>query len=262
MLADNLAVSHTKGPCRRHVLALLEHQNLASDHPCHSHPVQKGKDDKHGDEAGSHLLHPLKARDGGQLVDAGPQRHGQQDNQQDIRYGVQDVGKPHHDVIHPAAGKAGHRAKGSADEQHQDGAHDAHRQADPGGHHQPDGKVPAQLIGAADVGEHLFPRLNPLQLGFAVLKEGQVFAVLDLLVVGIGPKAGQDVGKDDDQQDKEEADHGDPVLPQPAQAVGPEVDAFPHNDEAFLFVGGGGGKVVGGVCELCFFVHGAFPPFC
>ena len=45
-------------------------------------------------------------------------------------------------------------------------------------------------------GEHLLPRLDALEFGLAVLKGGEVLAVLDLLVVGIGPKAGQDVGKE------------------------------------------------------------------
>lgn len=53
-----------------------------------------------------------------------------------------------------------------------------------------------------------------------------------------------DIGHEGDQQDDDQADHGDLVFAQTAHAVLPEVDALTHDDKAFLLVVGRGGKVL------------------
>ena len=44
------------------LLEKAEHQDLASDHPCHSHPVKKRKHDENTDQVLAHHLDPSKAR--------------------------------------------------------------------------------------------------------------------------------------------------------------------------------------------------------
>ena len=94
------------------------------------------------------------------------------------------------------------------------------------------------------MGEYVLALVDELLLGGRILKRSQVVAALDLLLIAVGPEAGQNIGHEGDQQDDDQADHGDLVFAQTAHAVLPEVDALAHDHKALLFLIAGRQKVV------------------
>ena len=244
MLFDDAAAGSAQGTCSGDILALFQRKHLRAHDTRHANPVQQSKDDEDGHHVGAKLLHPAKAGLGSQVLQRFLDGHSQQDDEQDVRDGVQNIGDTHHDVIDPAACKGRHSAVGGADEQHQHGGQQADGQGHAGAHHNADGEVTAHTVGAQDVGEDLFAGVDELLLGGRILKRGQVVAALDLLLVAVGPERGQHVGENCNQDDDHQAEHGDLVFAQAAQAVLPEVDALAHDDKAFFLVVGCGGKVL------------------
>ncbi len=132
-----------------------------------------------------------KAGLGSQVLQRFLDGHSQQDDEQDVRDGVQNIGDTHHDVIDPAACKCGDGAVGRADEQDQHRGQQADGQGDAGAHHDTHGKVTAHTVGAQDVGEDLFAGVDELLLGGRILKRGQVVAALDLQLIAVGPQDGR-----------------------------------------------------------------------
>ena len=244
VLLDDAPAGGTQRAGSGDVLALLQRQDLGADDTRHADPVQQGKDDEDGHHVGAELLHPAEAGLGGQALQRFLDGHGQQDDEQDVGDGVENIGNTHHDVIDPAARKCGDGAVGRTDEQDQHRGQQADRQGDAGAHHDTHGKVTAHTVGAQNVGEYVLALVDELLLGGRILKRSQIVAALDLLLIAVGPEAGQNIGHEGDQQDDDQADHGDLVFAQTAHAVLPEVDALAHDDKAFLLVVGRGGKVL------------------
>ena len=149
---------------------------------------------------------------GGQALQRFLDGHGQQDDEQDVGDGVENIGNTHHDVIDPAARKCGDGAVGRTDEQDQHRGQQADGQGDAGAHHDTHGKVTAHTVGAQNVREYVLALVDELLLGGRILKRGQVVAALDLLLIAVGPEAGQNIGHEGDQQDDDQADHGDLVF--------------------------------------------------
>ena len=244
MLLDDTAAGSAQCAGSGDVLALLQDQDLAAHDTRHAHPVQQSEDDEDGDHVGAQSLHPLEAGLGGQTFQGLLQGHAQQDDQQDIRDGVQDIRDTHHDVVHPAAGKGRHSTVGGTDDQHQHRGDQADGQGHAGAHHDTHRKVTAHTVGAQNVREYLFAGVDAGLLRGRVLERCQIVAALHLLRVAVGPHGRQQVGKDGNGDDEHKADHGDLVLLQAAQTVLPEVDALAHDHKALLFLVAGRQKVV------------------
>ena len=225
------------------ILALFQRQDLGADDTRHADPIQQREDDEDGHHIGAEGLHPAEAGLGRQRFQRFLDGHSQQDNEQDVGDGVENIGNAHHDVIDPAARKCGDSAVGRTDEQDQHRGQQADGQGDAGAHHDTHGKVTAHTVGAQNVGEYVLALVDELLLRGRILKRSQVVAALDLLLVAVRPEAGQNVGHEGDQQDDHQADHGDLVFLQAAHAVLPEVDTLTHDNEALLLVVGCGGEI-------------------
>ena len=244
MLFNDTAAGSAQCAGSGNVLALLQDQDLAADDTRHAYPVQQSKDDEDGDHVGAKGLHPLEAGLGSQCIQRIFQGHAQQDDQQNIGDGVQNICNTHHDIIHPAAGKGRNRTIGGADDQHQHRSDQTDGQADAGAHHDTHSKVTTHTVGAQNVREHFFACVDTRLLGSRVLKGLQVVAAFHLLGIAVRPDSGQQVGKDGNGNDEHKADHGDLVLLQAADTVLPEVDAFAHDHQTLLFLIAGGQKIL------------------
>ena len=181
MLFDDTAAGSAQCAGSGDVLALFQDQDLAADDTRHADPVQQSKDDEDGDHVGAKGLHPLEAGLGGQRIQRILQSHAQQDDQQNIRDGVQNIGDTHHDIVHPATGKGGNSAVGGADDQHQHRSDQTNGQADTGAHHDTHRKVTTHTVGAQNVREHLFAGIDAGLLRGRVLERCQIVAALHLL---------------------------------------------------------------------------------
>ena len=244
MLLDDAAAGRAECAGCGDILALLQRQDLRADDTRHADPVQQREDDEDRHHVGAELLHPAEAGLGGQALQRFLDGHGQQDDEQDVGDGVENIGDAHHDVIDPAARKCGDGAVGRADEQDQHRGQQADGQGDAGAHHDTHGKVTAHAVGAENMRKDLLARVDELLLSGRILKRSKVVAALDLQLIAVGPQGRQNIGHKRDEQDDDQADHGDLVFAQTAHAVLPEVDALAHDDKAFLLVVGRGGKVL------------------
>ena len=244
MLLDDAAAGRAECAGCGDILALLQRQDLRADDTRHTDPVQQREDDEDRHHVGAELLHPAEAGLGGQALQRFLDGHGQQDDEQDVGDGVENIGDAHHDVIDPAARKCGDGAVGRADEQDQHRGQQADGQGDAGAHHDTHGKVTAHTVGAQNMRKDLLARVDELLLGGRILERSKVVAALDLQLIAVGPEAGQNIGHEGDQQDDDQADHGDLVFAQTAHAVLPEVDALAHDDKALFLLVGCGGEIL------------------
>ena len=121
-------------------LGLLEGQHLAAGEPGDGHPADEADGDEHEEQAVERLPE-----------DGLAERDRQQDDEQDVREGVDDVGDAHQEVVRAATEPARERADRHADED-DDGLDDeGDRDADPGPVEEPAQQVTTELVRAEDV---------------------------------------------------------------------------------------------------------------
>ena len=137
---DDLAVRDADRLRGLDELGLLERQHLPADEPADGDPA--GQADGHEDE--QQAVHRLA--EGGLAED-----DRQQDDEEQVREGVDDVGEPHQEVVRAAAEPAGGRAERHADGQDDDLDDDRHGHADARPVEEPAEQVAPDLVGAQDV---------------------------------------------------------------------------------------------------------------
>ena len=160
MALDDAPALRPQRPGRRHVLLLLELEDLPADDAGHGHPVQQPEGDEHGDNIGTQDGHQVLQRPVAgvlELFQRRLQRGREQQDDQHLRYGVDQLHDPLHDRVHHAAAVAGDGAVQRADHQHQQGRAHAYDNGHPGAHHHTHHDVTPLLVGAEHVGEHVLP---------------------------------------------------------------------------------------------------------
>src|SRR5699024_4667896 len=89
--------------CRKHIVILLDGQDLSAHQTGHAHPVQQGEHHEHGKHVRSDLLQKRNGFHVQHLVE----HHGKQDHHQRIRKGIDDIHDTHHDQVNLAAEVSG-----------------------------------------------------------------------------------------------------------------------------------------------------------
>src|SRR5699024_8073977 len=117
VLFDDAAVGGAQSPGSGDVFRFLQGQDLAAHDTGHADPVQQRKHDEDADQVGAQGLQPAEAGHRSQTLQRRFQGEAQQNNQQNIGDGVDDIGDTHHDHIHPAAEEGGDGAIDGADNQ-------------------------------------------------------------------------------------------------------------------------------------------------
>ena len=179
----------------------------------------------------------------------------QQDNHEKIWQRVDDIDDPHHDKIHFSTGVSGDGAVQNADDQNQKTGKQADCQRDSGAVDDTDKVVAAHLVGAKDMWEHFAAFCHVSLLHRGIMKWGEVFGThvphsvhRDDLVIGVGHYGWKNKnGEHDDDQD-DQADHGQRVLAEPAHSVPEECCGTAHDIGLSALFVRGRGKV--GAVEL------------
>lgn len=190
VLSDYARAACAESARRRNIFGLLEHKNLRARDTRHADPIEQNEHEEYRDKVRSDRVHPAKSGLFGEILK--PRFQGEREHyyQKNIRYCIENIGDSHHYYIDPAAGKSGDGAENRADYQNERRADKTDGKAYARAHHKADGKVSAELIGAADMRENLFARVYARLLCLAVFKRFEILAVLNLLLVAIRPKAG------------------------------------------------------------------------
>ena len=203
MLGHDLAIAHADGPGGLDEFGLLEGQHLSTGQAGDRHPA----DEADGDE------------DEEQPVESLPERglaecDRQQDDEQDVREGIDDVGDAHQEVVRATTVPAGQRTDRHADEDDDGLDHERDGDADPRPVEQTAEQVTAELVGPEDVagGERW-------QRAVAVGEDR-----LEILLL-VRPRCDERADDPAEQQSdhEEQADHGQLVLGQPPEGLPPQA---------------------------------------
>ena len=224
MLADDAGGRGADGLGGQDVLLLLDGEDLAAHLPGHGDPVEKAEHDEDGNHARAEPCHqrPLRACD--PVLDGDRE----QNHDQNVRQGVDDIDNAHHHHVHHPAEIAGDGAVDDADDNDDQRREDADQQRNARAVDDADGVVAAQGVGAHDVGEDLAALVDFGLLLRAVLEGGEVLGRDILLGVGIGIEVRDDEGDEGNDHNDDQGDHGDVVLAQAAQGVLREGHGLAH----------------------------------
>lgn len=190
VLSDYARAACAESARRRDIFGLLEHKNLRARDTRHADPIEQNEHEEYRNKVRSDRVHPAEAGLFGERRKPRFQGYREHYYQKNIGYCIENIGDSHHYYIDPAAGKSGDGAENRADYQNERRADKTDCKADARAHHKADCEVSAELIGAADMRENLFARVDLRLLCLAVFKRFEILAILNLLLVAIRPKAG------------------------------------------------------------------------
>ena len=206
MPLDDPAAGGAQGTGRGHVFLFLEGEDLAADDAAHTHPIQAGKGNEHAHQVGAHLLKELRQEEalvvGDELGDMGAHGRGDEQDDQHVRQGVDNVHDALHDHIHRTAEEAGDGAVERTNDQHDQRGGEADDHGHSGGKHGAHHDIAAVAVGAEHMGEHLLAVGDALQLvvGVAEGLGGVAQGLVDLLLAHtlvLGAAAGLGLGADE-----------------------------------------------------------------
>src|SRR5688500_9551062 len=111
MFTDNTAVPCTKCSRCGNILLLLDGKNLAPDKTGHAYPVKKAEGYKYADHTGTKYADALEKRAGIiQFLQGFLQADAENDDDKNIRYGINNLYYTHHNHINFAAEITGYGA--------------------------------------------------------------------------------------------------------------------------------------------------------
>ena len=177
----------------------------------------------------------MKTRLGSQIGKRRLQRHRQKNDEKDIRNRINDIHNTHHHQIHPAAEKSGNRTVSGTDDQDNTRRNKAHKQGNAAAHHHADGIVTPHLVRAENMREHFLARIDPGLLLCRILHGRKAVRPLDLLLVCVRIKSGNDKGKYHYHNNHNQRDHRHLIFPKPAHTVLPETHALAHDNLTLFF---------------------------
>ena len=231
MLADDMRGACAAGLSRQHVFLLLDGQHLAAHLARHAHPVEKTEDDEDGDHARAELHNQLALGRSDHVLD----RDGQQDHDQHVRQGVDDIDDAHHDHIDLAAEITGDCAVNDADHHDDQRRDEADHQRNARAVYDADAVIAAEIVRAHNVREDLFAAGDTLLLLLGVFKRRHVLAGNVLLRVGVRIELRHENRNQRNDNQQPQAGHGHFILAQAAHRVAHEGGGLPLRQLLRLF---------------------------
>jgi len=131
-------VAGTNGAGSLHKFLLAGGEHLPAGEARHGFPrsnANANKDEQHAAQPGIQLAHGIRERSRVRLGKGGAEERQHEDDEQELREGIEDVHNAHHDVIHPPAKEAGDGAINHANNQADDGSNECHGQGNAGAVH-------------------------------------------------------------------------------------------------------------------------------
>ena len=227
---------------RQDVLILFDGQDLPPYQSGHADPVQKAEYNEHGYHVGSQVSEDGDLGEVQRLLE----HDRQQDDDEQVGEGVDDIDDAHHPEVHTSAGIAGDSAVQDADDEDHEGRKDTDEERHSGAVDHADKVVAGQLVRSHDVREDLAALVHILLFQRRVVEGGQVgrSGVSDAvdgdhLFIAI---RNEERRKDHHQDDQKQNDHthdGQRVLHETAHTVPEERRGLCHDVLLTLFCVGG-----------------------
>ena len=249
VLADDAPRSCADAARGEDVFILLDGEDLAADEARHAHPVEKAEHDEETHHAGAELVQKAAGGKAQTLV----QHDLQEDDDQHVGQGVDDIHNAHHNEIDLAAEIARDAAVEKADDEHDDAGEKAHGEGNARAVDDADEIVAALLVRAEYVREAAAALVDVLLLELAVGEGGEILRALvappvhgEDLLIAVGDDHGGDDDGEDDAREHNDAAHGQGVFEELAHAVLKEGGALAHHVLLALLVLGRGDEHVPG----------------